>query len=158
MKRLLLLTLLPLLVFAVGCSDDDDPVGPGPALPDNTATSTWNEAGGYWSSTLDASDYDAFMGFSFETKDTTVSALAGVLATGWDIAFKREAVKLNGGASTNNEGDVEGADLGAVSFAGVTIADTAGVSWENDEVEYFINEWYTYTGPPLHQLLPNGNV
>jgi hypothetical protein len=112
---------------------------------------------GYWSSTIDASSYDSYMGFSFTTKDTTLSALAGIEAVGWDIAFRREAIKLNGGASSNNGGDVEATDLGVVLFGDVVIADTTGVSWTSDAVEYFIDDWYDYN-PISHTLAANGNV
>jgi len=157
MKKLLyFLVLIPVLAI-VGCSDDDEGVlSPEPA-PDNTATSTWNEAGDFWTSRVDASDYDNFMGFSFATQDTTLSGVPKVMATGWDIAFKRDAVKLNGGASSNNSGDVEGADLGEVDFADVTIADTAGVTWSSDAIDFFINDWYDYN-TQTHQLTANGNV
>ena len=154
MKQLTTIAMILALVFVVGCSDDDDPVGP--TQPSNTATTSWVDDG-YWTSTVDASSYDDFMGFSFTTRDTTMSALAGVEATGWDIAFRREAIKLNGGSSSNNGGDVEGADLGVVTFGDVTIADTADLSWTSDAVEYFINNWYDYN-TQTHQLTANGNV
>jgi hypothetical protein len=156
MKRLLVLATLFLIAVVVGCSGNDNPTGPTNNPPSNTATSTWSDSG-FWRSTVNASSYDQFMGFSFTTKDTTLSGLGKVTATGWDIAFRREAVKLNGGSSTDNSGDAEGADLGEVAFADITLADTVGVSWTEDAIEYFINDWYNYN-PTTHQLSANGNV
>jgi hypothetical protein len=161
MTRLTLLLVLIVGIFVVGCSDDDNPASSGSTPPpDNTATSTWIASGGYWQSTVDASDYDSFNGFSFDTKDTSTSGLpkvGGVAATGWDIAFRREVIKLNGGTSTGNGGDVQGYDLGAVDYAGVTAADSAGVQWQSDDIDYFIDEWYNYN-PVTHELSANQYV
>ncbi|MEW6411174.1 MAG: HmuY family protein [Candidatus Zixiibacteriota bacterium] len=154
MKHLLIsLSLLALVFGAVGCSDDDDnPVTP--TTPTGTATTTWNQTGGYWSSTVDASDYDSYMHFSFTTLDTVTSAVSKPLADSWDIAFRREVIKLNGGTSTVNDGDVEGADLGLVDFDAVTIDDTTGAEWVTDFIDYFIDSFYTYN-PTTHQLTAN---
>jgi len=156
MMRLMAFAVALSLAVLIGCSEDDNPAGPINNPPDNTATSTWVDSG-FWRTVVNASSYDSYMGFSFTTKDTSLSGLGKVIATGWDIAFRREAVKLNGGSSTSNGGDVEGADLGVVAFEAVTMADTAGVSWTEDAVEYFINNWYNYN-PTTHQLSANGNV
>jgi len=149
-----MLFMMALLVVA-GCSDDDGPTGTTP-VPNNTTTSEWN-TDGYWVSTVDASDYDSYMGFSFATQDTTLSGVGKALATGWDIAFRREAVKLNGGSSTANDGDCEGTTLGVVDFDAVTIADTAGLEWSEDAIDFFIDDWYDYN-PQTHQLTANRNV
>jgi heme-binding HmuY-like protein len=157
MKKLLYFLLLVPVLALVGCSDDDDAVLAPVDGPDNTATSTWNATGEYWVSLVNASGYDNFMGFSFTTQDTTISGVPKGMAAGWDIAFKRDAVKLNGGASSNNQGDLEAYDLGEVSFTSVTIADTAGVTWTSDAIDFFINNWYDYDSQ-THQLTANGNV
>jgi len=157
MKQLTSLFAVLLLMAALtGCSDDDDN-GVAP-LPDGTETSTWNASGGYWESTLDASGYDDFTPFSFTSKDTVSAGIPKPMADVWDIAFRREIVKLNGGSSTTNEGDASGVDLGMVGFDAVTITDTTGVTWSEDAIGYFINDWYVYAGPPTHEFTINRNV
>ncbi len=152
MKHLLIsLALVFLLSSVMGCGEDNPTGSNTPPPPDNTATSTWNETGGYWSTVVNASDYDSFMHFSFATKDTVSGVTSKPAADLWDIAFRREVVKLNGGTSTSNNGDVVGADLGTVNFDDVTIADTSGVTWVADFIDYFIDEWYQYN-PITHQL------
>jgi hypothetical protein len=143
MKKLLTAALMMSLLVMVGCSDDDDtnPAGPNPPPPATHETAMVN-----------ASDYDNYMGFSFTTNDTT-RTLTG---TGWDVAFRREVVMVNGGSSSSG-GDAADYDLGAVDFASVTIADTTGVSWESGSVEYFVGDWYDYN-PVTHQLTANMRV
>ncbi|KAA3636131.1 MAG: hypothetical protein DWP97_03295 [Calditrichaeota bacterium] len=153
------LTVFGLLFALVGCSDDDEDGPTGGGTPTGTATSTWNATGGYWSSNIDGTDSDNFTYFSFDTKDTTTTGVPKLVvnnsaATAWDIAFRREEIKTNGGSSTNNSGDVEVADLGVVDYSGVTIADTLGATWVSDYIDYFIDEWYNYN-PQTHQLTAN---
>ncbi len=131
-----------LLMFVWGCSDDDNPVTPN--LPENTVTSTWDEEFGYWETLVNGSDYDNYTYFSFGTQDTVTTATPKVLVDGWDIAFRREVVMLNGGSSAANGGDAVGADLGVVDFAGITIDDTVGVIWVEDAIDYFMDDWYIY--------------
>lgn len=149
-KVLVSLFLVLAIGLFVGCSDDDDPTGP--TTPEGTASTEWNSAG-YWSSAINATGTDNFMYYSFTEKDTvTISKDAN--ATGWDIAFRREEIKTNGGTSATSGGDVEAASLGAVDFDAVTIADTAGVTWTSDYIDAFIDEWYNYN-PVTHVLTAN---
>ena len=148
MKRLLALTIAVSLAALIGCSDDDNPTAPKTDPPANTATSTWIDSG-YWRTTVDASSYDDYTGFSLVSKDTSTAA--------WDVAFRRDVVKLNGGASTSNGGDAEGANLGVIDFADVTMADTAGAGWTADEILYAIDDWFNYN-PITHALTANRNV
>lgn len=157
-KWLILLAAMMLLLGAIGCSDDDD--GPTGGGNTSTETSVWNATGGYWNSNIDATSTEDFTYFSFTTKDTVTIATAKPadgFAAGWDIAFRREEIKTNGGAFATNGGDVEAVSLGARAFDGVTIADTNGVSWESDVIEHFIDEWYDYN-PVTHSLTMNQNV
>lgn len=150
------LTALVLTIGLIGCSDDNNPTKP--SLPANTSTSTWDASGQFWRSTVDASDYDQFTYFSLTTRDTTSTGIPKVVATSWDLGFRREVIKTNGGESSNNSGDMLAVSLGAVDFGAVAIGDTAGKTLVADQVEYFFDDWYTYTGPPNHLLIPNMNV
>lgn len=145
-KWLILLASMMLLLGAVGCSDDDDgPTGGGGNT--NTETSVWNATGGYWETNVDATSTEDFTYFSFTTKDTlgaAVGKIAEGFATDWDIAFRREEIKTNGGSSTTNGGDIEAASLGVVDFDAVTIDDTVDVDWSPDVIDHFIDEWYVY--------------
>lgn len=138
------------LAFAAGCSDDDDDNPAGPGDPQGTSTTVWDAQMGAWRSTVDASDYESFAGFSFAEKDTVAAS-----ATNWDIALKREVVKLNGGASGN--GQFEGADLGAVDFGAVNAQSADGATWEADAIEHFLNDWYVYD-PVQHRLTLTRNA
>lgn len=159
MKQLLsLFTVLLLLAALTGCSDDKNGVAPPDTSPENTETSTWNAANGYWVSNVDASSYTDFTPFSFTTKDTVGSGIPKPMADVWDIAFRRDIVKLNGGSSTTNGGDAVGADLGLLEFDAVTIMDTVGATWLADEIGYFIDDWFIYHGPPTHLTTYNRNV
>ncbi|NOY89555.1 MAG: hypothetical protein GXO93_09265 [FCB group bacterium] len=158
MKQFLIVfSVLVLLLGLIGCGSDNNPVTPPSNNQNNTATTTWNESGGYWSTTVDASSYDNFMYFSFTTKDTVSSGVPKPAADVWDIAFRREVIKLNGGTSTANGGDVVGVDLGVVPFDSVTIDDTIGVQWVEDYIDYFIDNWYNYN-TVTHQLSANQYV
>ncbi len=141
------LVIIALTLFAlgmVGCGSSSNPVNSGGGTHQNTATSSWDSTGGYWVSTINASDYNNFAYFSFGQNDTVSTGTPKPTADAWDIGFKREVIKLNGGSSTVNSGDVEGADLGAVDFASVTLSDTLGANWTSDFIDYFISNWYTY--------------
>jgi hypothetical protein len=158
MKLLLIsLSTLILLFGAIGCGDDDNPVAPEDNIPASTATSVWDDTGEFWTTTVDASGYDNYMYFSFTTQDTVSSGVPKTTADIWDIAFRREVVKLNGGTSTTNNGDVVGTDLEVTDFDAVTIDDTTGVTWTADFIDYFMDEWYDYN-PTTHELTANQYV
>ncbi len=156
MKHTSILILLGILLAVIAGCSSNNPVAPPP--PANTAASTWvDSTGGFWRSQVDASSYSAFASFSFVSKDTVTSGVPKVAANVWDIAFRREVIKLNGGSSTTNSGDCVGADLGAVDFVGVTKSDTSGATWSPDAIAYFINNWYDYN-TQTHMLVMNRRV
>ena len=151
MKRVTLLFLIATAALAAGCSNDDKkPTNPG--NHENTPTTVWVENGGYWRATVDATDYDAFTGYSFADKDTVP---APAKTSAWDIAFEREVVKLNGGSS--GTAGVEGADLGAVDYAAVGASAADTTDWTSDSVYYKINQWYNYN-PQTHEFSMTRNV
>ncbi len=164
MRPILLIFLGLVTVAFVGCGDDNSPTG-GTTTTSGTTT-TWNSTGQYFVTTVDATSSDEFAMFSFAGHDTLipVSEYDDRYATDsyatadlWDIAFRREVIKLNGGSSTTNNGDVVGASLGVVNFDTISIADTAGVEWMADAINYFIDNWYTYN-PLTHVLSANQYV
>lgn len=153
MKKIIIITTLLLLLIAlIGCSDDN------PTASTPRATSVWNASGGYWSTVIDATDHTNYKFFSFEANDTvTISGgipkLNGVFTTDWDLAFRRNIIVKNGG-STATTGNVQVASLGDVNYDNVTIADTVGLTWTSDFINYFINEWYDYN-TQTHALTAN---
>lgn len=144
--------ILILLIVLTGCSDDDSPTDPNPPV-DETATTVWDEAGDYWRSAVDATSPDHYTGFSFADKDT--SGFIPKMAGGWDIAFRREVIKLNGGDS--GDGGVEGADLGETDFGAVTADDATGAEWTADAISYAIDGWFAYDFQ-THQISMTRNV
>jgi hypothetical protein len=148
MRKLIALAVVLSLAALIGCSSDKDPVSSKPTTPANTPTSAWIDTG-FWRTTVDATDTVVYAGYSFITKDTSSSD--------WDMAFRRDVVKLNGGSSTTNSGDAMGVNLGVVDFADVGISDTTGVTWLEDADGYFIDNWYDYN-PNTHALTANRNV
>jgi len=150
MRKLWLLAPLVAALVAAGCSDDDNPSNPG---GDDALGTFWVTDGAYWHVRVDATSSSALTGYSFADKDTVPAPKAP--PSPWDIAFRREVVKLNGGDS--GSGDVEGADLGAADYAGVDAADSAAATWEPDAVQPFIEDWYTYN-PQTHQFTLTQNV
>jgi hypothetical protein len=156
MKRLLLvLVAIPLLILAVGCSNDDNPTDSGNGgTVEFTDTTVFLSGSGVWQTTLDASSYDQPAYFTFAVAD---SGAPKALVAVWDMKFQRTNINLNGGASTSSGGTVVGADLGAIDYDSVTINDTSGAAWETDELYLVINEWLNYN-PVTHQLGMTRNV
>lgn len=137
MKRIVLMMLGAVVasVIAVGCSDDDSKA---PTAPANQSggfrdTSVFDASSGIWTTTLNASSHTTPKTFSFSAaKDAD-----------WDISFRRSYINLNGG-DAGTEG-VVGCDLGASKgFAAVTTADTVGVTWQADKMQYVIDSFYIY--------------
>ena len=155
MKRLLPILALATIIGIAGCSDKKT-TNPSPN-PGNTATSTWDAAGGFWQSVVNGSSSDSYKYFSFATRETVVVDDAQAASdTTWDIAFKRTIVKLNSGISGPK--GIKGVDLEAIgSPNGVNfpaVQDTSGVTstdWIGDYYDYAVDEWLMYN-PNTHQV------
>ncbi len=149
MKKIVpaLVLLIALLALGLGCSSDDNPVNPDNETPAFSDTTVWNSTDGVWQTTIDASSYDQAAYFSFSAATGTPK----LAATNWDLSFMRTNINLNGGASSEDGGAVVGANLGQVNYDDVTIADTAGATWVEDQLYSVINEWLTYN-PVTHEL------
>ena len=144
--------LLASLCLVSGCSDDDDPTTPETG-PDNTDVTTWDEDGQFWRSQIDATSETEFARFSFADRDIVGNPRG--LGADWDIAFRRDEIQLNGGAS--GPGTAEGAILAGREFASVTTADVADATWQPDAIDYSVDEWYIYD-PVQNQLNMTQNV
>jgi hypothetical protein len=159
MKTTTLLGTGLLLLFTLGgCTSDDDPLSAPPVLIDPGESVTTYDGADY-STVTNATETGTFAGVDFAVEMTGANSKSGMpaaTADDWDIAFRREVIKLNGGNSSEGR-DLEAMDLGAVVYDSVTADDTTGNSWTSDAVDYFISDWYDYD-PQSHQLTMNGNV
>jgi len=149
MKRLLLtLGLTALIGLAVGCGDDSTPTGPN--LTPEGDTTTYDAVNELYVTTLTAKGTEGAIDFS-----SLARAKAAAISV-WDVKFKNSVINTNGGVSSDG-GAVHTYDLGQVDFAGVTADDTAGVDWQQDEIQHIINEWYSYNFQ-THQITMTRNV
>ena len=138
------------LLLGAGCSDNSTPTGGGNTTP--AKTTEWSPSENVYRSVIDASNKDAFMYFSFTTRDTVTTGVPKVVTgTNWDIAFRRTEIKLNGGASSGG-GTVVGMQLDSGMTIGACVAgDTTGKSWVSDKINYAVDQWYSYNSM-THQL------
>jgi hypothetical protein len=104
-----LLTLVLALVIFVGCSDDDDPTGPGDTIS-NTLT-------------IDATSYTDWVYFSF-SEDAIITVVDPMASNAWDLAFLRNHFRTNSGMSGNAMGGV--IDMGNIEFATIDEAPETG--------------------------------
>ena len=156
-KYLILLSAFCLVVLLIGCSDDEKKTVVGEEAGDFVVKTAFDSTLGYYMAGIDASDTTDFSYYSFATKGVVskLSAFVNVPAD-WDIAFKRDEIILNSGES--GSGNVLGANIGALDFAGVTIADTSKVSqWAADGLHFQIDSAIWYDGV-THQIMIPGNV
>ncbi len=103
----------------------------------------------------DTGNVGAFTFYSL--RDSSIVSQADSNSTKWDLAFKSTTVLINNGSSGPGEG-------GAIVL---TATDYDTLSMAPDS-EYMVDQegipaiaprsWYTYTGPPSHQILMNPGV
>lgn len=139
------------LLLGAGCSDNSTPTG-GNNGPAPTGTTQWSSSENFYRSAVDASSTTDFIYYSFTTKDTVTTGVPKeVTGTNWDIAFRRTEIKLNGGASSGG-GTVVGMQLDSGMTMGACMAgDTTGRSWVTDNINYAVDQWYSYN-VGTHQL------
>ena len=146
--------ILTAALFAAGCSDDKPTSGNPPA---NTSTTTWNSAG-YWETTdLNASSTEDYIFYSFARRDTvTLTFDQAMNSADWDIGFRRVSILINSGVSgaantraldLTAAGEVDTA--GFVNLINLLGVDTTGL--ESGSYSLAIDEWYSYN-PVTHQF------
>lgn len=153
------------LLLIAGCSSDSDK---GTNTPEPTPFSNktvQSSSGNYWISTLDASSYDTYVYYSFATKDVVnLTDEQAASSTEWDIALRREVVKLNGGES--GPAGMSGVDLEEMSladagaFTGVTSSVLSNIStgdWITDGKSAAVDSVWHYN-TQTHQLSPSQYV
>ena len=148
-----------LTIGMIGCSSDDDPVSAPPPATVNPGESVTTFDGTDYTTETNATDASTFAGVDLATEMTNANAKSGApisAANDWDVALRREVIKLNGGNSSEGR-DLKAMDLGSMEYASVTSDDTTGNSWTSDAIDYFIDEWYVYN-PQTHSLTMNQYV
>lgn len=104
--------------------------------------------------TVDASDPDAWVFFDFSRGAT----VADPDPTGWDLAFRRFNVAVNGGAGFAGQGGVVALDAATLdSVAAVPATGYAGSDAGSDSTNPAIERWYDY-GFTSHLLTPKPQV
>jgi len=147
MKTIKLLTLLAIFIGFSSCSDNDDDDPTLQVETEAVANLYAPQLGGQGQPI--SGDYTKF---NFSTGAVTTST------TDWDIAFRGTDIILNGGVSSG--GTDEPARNGNASgyiangtMAGITSVNTTLLEEDSLNAHVLAN-WYTYTGPPNHLILP----
>lgn len=115
------------------------------------------EGGGVTRTTLDATDGLEWVYLDIDARDP-LTELDGD-ESGWDLAFSRQRIMLDGGSS--GDGGVEVAIVQAPRLEDVTAAPTEGYVTdqaddddENSEPEFAFDAWFDYN-PDNHVLTPH---
>jgi len=163
MRNILIALALSALFFAVGCEKDDStgPTGPGPYTPSD---STWSDGSGGYYVRLNATSSSSFRYYDLANRQVVSITDAEARTNNiWTFAFMRYSGKTNGGVSGSS--DVRAVDLArighadSVNFDAVTSVPAIDSSaWESDRTSYALVDWWIYTGPPAHQILPSRKV
>jgi len=142
----------------VACSDDLTPAtfdaGPGDdggGAPSSHVT-TSEPGDGTFTTEVDATAMDAWVGFDFQTRGELAESDAS-----WDLGFRRFEIKLDGGAS--GPGGVAIAALPGADFAALERAPAAGFTTDGADALAFSagGGWYAYD-PATHVLTPRDIV
>lgn len=150
LRMLTLLGLALFVIFAIGCSDDDNPTNSGTNPVAFTDTTWFDATEGVYRTQIDASSYDQAAYFSFA--DATTKSAAD-----WDLSFQRYIINTNSGASAEGARNVKAAVLKDRTYESVTLADTAGANWMADTLAYAIDGWFYYN-PTNHAFVVYGKV
>jgi len=152
MKTFRLLTLLTIFIGLSSCSNNNDD----PLVLQVESDSVLNlyapQEGGIDQMGNPIPISGPFTKFDFSSGTTTTSE------TEWDVAFRGTSIIINGGVSYGATDEPERNGDAAAYIATGTFADVAAVNTSNLEQDsvngYVLADWYTYTGPPNHLILP----
>ncbi|MCK0108139.1 HmuY family protein [Flavobacteriaceae bacterium S0825] len=147
-KTLKLLSILVITIAFTSCSSDDDDSQPQLQIEAETVSNLYAPQQGGQGQPVSGE----FTKFNFSTGTTTTSD------TEWDIAFRGTSIIINGGTSSGTTDEAErtgngGAYITTGTFASVTEVET-GSFLQDSETGHVLSNWYTYAGPPTHEISP----
>ena len=148
MKTLKLLSLLIIAIAFTSCSSDDDDSQPQLQIEAETVSNLFAPQDGGQGQPISGE----FTKFNFATGMTTESS------SEWDIAFRGTDIIVNGGTSMGTTDEAERTGNGAAYittgiFTSITNVETASLQ-QDSETGYVLSDWYTYAGPPTHEISP----
>ncbi len=160
MKLRFLPILFAMVAIFVGCEkDDDSPTNPGTYTPSD---STWSDGSGGYNVRLNATSSSAYRYYDLSNRSVVeITDWQSSTNMVWDLAFRRFMGKTNGGASGG--AGMKAVDMASLNFADSTNFDAvasvpaiADSLWMEDRMTLAIPDadWWWYTGPPNHWILP----
>lgn len=152
MKTIKFLTLLAMIIGFSSCSNDNNDSVILQVESDSVLNLYAPQEGGIDQMGNPIPVSGPFTKFDFSSGATTTSE------TEWDIAFRGTSIIINGGVSYGATDEPERSGNAAAYIANGTFADVNVVNTSNLEQDsvngYVLADWYTYTGPPNHLILP----
>lgn len=147
-KTLKLLSLFVIAITFTSCSSDDDDNQTQLQIEAETVSNLYAPQNGGQGQPVSGE----FTKFSFASGATTTSS------TDWDIAFRGTSIIINGGTSSGTTDEAErngngGAYITTDTFANVTEVETDSFL-QDSETGHVLSNWYTYAGPPTHEISP----
>ena len=102
----------------------------------------------------DTGNVGAFTFYSL--RDSGLVARADSNSTKWDLAFRSTTVLTNSGTSGPGEGGA--IVLTATDYDTLSMAPDSEYAVDQEGQPAVSRQWYTYTGPPSHQILMNPGI
>ena len=102
----------------------------------------------------DTGNVGAFTFYSL--RDSAIVASADSNSTKWDLAFRSTTVLTNSGTSGPGEGGA--IVLTATDYDTLSMAPESEYAVDQEGQPAISRQWYTYTGPPSHQILMNPGI
>jgi hypothetical protein len=147
MKTINLFTLLTLLIAFSACSNNNDS-SPTLEVETKRVSNLFAPQEGGMGEPISGE----YTKFNFATGNTTTST------TDWDIAFRGTDIILNGGVSSGATDEPDRSGDAAGYIVNGTMSDVTSVNTsllvQDSQNTHVLQNWYTYTGPPNHLILP----